>query len=95
MFNPFHRPDAPKGEAKPAGPAGPEAETEALRHEVESLRAQLAIARAEAVIGHQPAAPVPVPLPTIPDTAFNGVADVPGAPTELLPRKSRNGRRPG
>lgn len=59
VFNPFARPgDAPRPTPANTGGApgelleqpAPSAELDALRHEVESLRAQLAIARAEAVM---------------------------------------------
>ncbi len=69
LFNPFHRgseplPPAPEPGAAPdmavepspaAEPAPDNAELERLRHEVESLRLQLAVARAEAVVLHSPA----------------------------------------
>lgn len=94
MFNPFHR-DAPapakagEGNAAPPppAPAAPGPEVEALKHEIENLRAQLAIARAEAVITHSVA----------PADAPNVLADPPvppGALAEAMPRRPRNGRKP-
>ena len=100
MFNPFHRaPDAPasntptlKQGADAASPTHPSAEFDALRHEIESLRAQLAIARAEAVITHH----LPVEAPP------NILAD-PEPQPDHMPlaasfqppnRKPRNGRKP-
>ncbi len=87
MFNPFHRgseapPPAPEGEpgAAPTPASAPEpapadrAELDRLHAEVESLRHQLAIARADAVA--PPPLPIAHPAPT---AAVNVLADVPAA----------------
>ena len=67
LFNPFARPADPlQQQASPQDPAQA-AEIERLHHEVESLRSQLAVARADAVVGevrdeiaeHIPEAPDP------------------------------------
>ena len=102
MFNPFHRPGGEAPAAKPAGapddaPAAtpataPAPEVEAMRHEIDSLRAQLAIARAEAVIKHT-LPPVSTGGEAVGGDAVNVVADPPASP-DMLPRKPRNGRRP-
>ena len=78
LFNPFHRgseplPPAPDQDGPGAEPAeaivagaADHAELDRLRHEVESLRLQLAVARAEAVVLHAPApAPHAVIVPNV------------------------------
>ena len=97
MFNPFHRaggeaPPAKPMEAEGAAPvpAAASPDVEAMRHEIESLRAQLAIARAEAVMTHH-----------VPGEAPNVLADAPLTDIAMPPaamvggRKVRNGRKPG
>lgn len=96
VFNPFARPgDAPRPTPANAGgapgdhaapPAAADSELDALRHEVESLRAQLAIARAEAVI--QTSLPAPAELHPIAAPA----ADTPAKPA-VAERKGRPGRK--
>lgn len=98
MFNPFARPgDAPSKPAEPGAEHGqavtmssaPSPDVDLLRHEVESLRAQLAIARAEAVVMHAPHPPaLPEPM------AFNVIADPPAASSPLaVPRRVKNSRK--
>ena len=96
LFNPFHRgseplPPAPTDnaadhDAGSAADAGP-AELDRLRHEVENLRLQLAVARAEAVIVHAPAAaPHAVVAPNVladPAPVPDFHPDMPAAP--ILP----------
>ena len=106
MFNPFHRP----GDPPPAMPGGttavpqaagtaPEprhgADTEALRHEIEALKAQLAIAHAELVVGQANAAAAAAAAPAMPDTedtAANVRADVEAASLSTG-RSKKNGKR--
>jgi polyhydroxyalkanoate synthesis repressor PhaR len=60
LFAPFYRPpaDAPaNGAEPPESEQAPANETAALQHEIESLRLQLAAARAAAVAAEKPAAP--------------------------------------
>ena len=94
MFNPFARPgDAAPKSAEPetdvALPAVPSPDVDLLRHEVESLRAQLAIARAEAVVLHAPHPPaLPEPI------AFNVIADPPAVASPLsVPRRIKSTRK--
>ncbi len=81
---------APSSHAASSHAASPHTaspELEALRHEVDSLRAQLAIARAEAVIQHAPAATMaamPSPAPSGP--APSGPA--PSGPAPSVPAPS-------
>ena len=94
MFNPFHRPGeggagseglvgAGDGQAAVVGEAAPSgAEVVALRHEVESLRAQLAVARAETVINHAPPHAPPVRPEALP-MALPPVADASDAPNVI------------
>ena len=99
MFNPFHRgseplppqPDSMDSSADSSAGSGSvestaEAELHRLRHEVESLRTELAIARAEAVLSHTPV--VSVAAPAIP---ANVVAD-PSPAAAPLPRRDRQAR---
>ena len=107
MFNPFARAGDAPGLSLPANDpahgaadqaaAGPQhmsmLELDALRHEVESLRAQLAIARAEAVMAHVPPPPPPPPTSHAPAEiqGVNIMADSP--PTaHALPPPARKGR---
>ena len=82
MFNPFHRPGEPN--ARPPAPAAETAaapnsgaqqssgaEADALRQEIENLRAQLAIARAEAVVQHAPSSAPPNVLADTPQNPAN------------------------
>ena len=96
MFNPFHRPgeQASRAPGTPAEPSSPNAhqpaaaEVDALRHEVDNLRAQLAIARAEAVVQHAPAPAMPtahVPPP------LNVLADI--APEPVNVRKLKQAKK--
>lgn len=94
MFNPFARPgDAAPKSAEPENavplPSVPSPDVDLLRHEVESLRAQLAIARAEAIVIHAPHPPaLPEPI------AFNVIADAPtGASPLSVPRRIKNTRK--
>ncbi len=92
MFNPFHRPGdaAPRVTDQQHAPSaalpGPDAHVAALTHELESLRAQLAIARAEAVIGHAPSA--------IPPSVAATVAPEPPPAALSVARKVRTERKP-
>ena len=87
MFNPFHRGSEPlppqnsESAGLTEGAAGDGAEMDRLRHEVDSLRAQLAVARAEAVLSHTTIAePHPAPVPA------NVVADPAPAPAAAARR---------
>ncbi len=101
MFNPFHRPgEGGKTAETPAGPpqhgqAPASGETDALRREIESLQAQLAIARAEAVVQ---AAPVPAAAP--PSTVAPNFGISPPSAAEptpasplAVPRRVRSARK--
>jgi len=81
MFNPFHRgsePLPPGQEAQPGADAPPphgsppqvghgndQHEMERMQREIESLRTQLAVARAETVLAHAPAGGSPVAEPGV------------------------------
>jgi polyhydroxyalkanoate synthesis repressor PhaR len=106
MFNPFARPGdtAPKpaeSPATPVPPAPPAPELDAMRHEIEALRAQLAIARAETVMAQSapqpapPPAPVAAPLPASPAAPVLVSITEPAPAALALPRKVRVGRKPG
>ena len=92
MFNPFHRPGdaAPRVTDQQHAPSaalpGPDSHVAALTHELESLRAQLAIARAEAVIAHAPSA--------IPPSVAATVAPEPPPAALSVARKVRTERKP-
>ncbi len=60
----------------------------ALRHEVENLRAQLAIARAEAVVRHAPSIAASAPN-VVAESAPNVVADPPGPAPVQKPKPAR------
>ena len=83
-----------------AAPAPGTAEFDAMRREIESLRAQLAIARAEAVIVHHVPAEAPPNVLPDPDPNLNAVPAPVGpslaaAMQATSSRKPRNGRKPG
>ncbi len=94
MFNPFHRGSEPlppppeqANDAAVEGFGAPNGgeELRRLQHEVESLRAELAIARAEAVLSHTPmSAAVPAAIPV------NVAADP--SPAVALSRRDRQNR---
>lgn len=113
MFNPFARTaDAPKAERQDGNattaPQPAPTELQAMQHEIESLRAQLAIARAEAVIhaphaiaphaiAHAPAQAAPVNVLADPPHApmADAVGEPPAAPKPAAPLvMSRKGRTP-
>ena len=97
MFNPFHRQGEPNAAApatppedalQPTPAPQPSPELESLRHEVESLRAQLAIAHAELVVGKATPAPAPTQAPNV-------LADTPPQATPLsVPRGKRMAKKP-
>lgn len=75
MFNPFHRQgDALRPATAPDAPGPQSTDVEALRHEIDNLRAQLAIARAEAVV--QTALAPPAALASAPFLAEPALAPV-------------------
>jgi len=111
MFNPFHRgsePLPPAPDASPSAPdapsqqtAGPQASdqqaVQRLQHEIESLRHQLAIVRAEAVMAYAPPvakslpdSPPDAPPPDAPQAATLAPS-VSSSPSELL-RTTRRDR---
>lgn len=116
LFNPFHRGSAPlppepgvapdqapeqQHDAVPAPVAHADpAELDRLRYEVESLRTQLAVARAEAVVLHapQPAAHAilaPEPPPKVladvpPDLPASPALSIPATPVEVKPRRPQS-----
>jgi polyhydroxyalkanoate synthesis repressor PhaR len=97
MFNPFHRgsePLPPNQAPQPAMDATPPSEhgpdlhdVERLQREIESLRTQLAVARAETVLAHTPAVPDAV-TPPAPAAESSVVAEpVPAAPLRTARRE--------
>ncbi len=77
MFNPFHRGSAPlppAPEASPAETPRPDADPQAadpqaidqMQQEIDSLRSQLAVARAEAAMAHANAAAPSITTPSVP-----------------------------
>ena len=104
---PAAKPDSPQpGTSAGVQPAAPQlappatAELDAMRHEIESLRAQLAIARAEAVMVHHvpPEAPPNLLAEPEPEPGLQPAPIDPSlaAALQATPsRRSRNGRKPG
>ncbi len=109
MFNPFHRgsePLPPGQESQPVVDAPPPVtpplvqdsadphELERLQREVESLRTQLAVARAETVVAHAPAAPAAGPLAAPAAVPGSVAGPVPASPLRTTRRersaKTRN-----
>ena len=95
LFNPFGRTgEAPAQSPAPAAdlPPAPEAaaELDHLRHEIESLREQLAVARADAVMAHAPAATaISAPQPVPPALAAPVPAFEPPELPQAAPARSR------
>ena len=83
-------PDAPATNAPSLAPvpAHSTAELDAMRHEIESLRAQLAIARAEAAITHHPAPEAPPTVLVEPEPGT-----YPAALQKIPSHKPRSGRK--